>query len=42
MPRRAAIVATGKLFGLSPNEVYARLERVKAAHLDRSDNDLLP
>jgi 16S rRNA (cytidine1402-2'-O)-methyltransferase len=42
MPRRAAVIATAKLFGLSPNEVYSRLERAKAAHLDRPDNDLLP
>ncbi len=29
--RREAAAATGKKFGLSPNEVYARLERLKAA-----------
>lgn len=43
LSRREAVVATGNKFGLSPNEVYARLERLKASpHLDRDDNDLLP
>ncbi len=30
MSRRAALVATARKFGLSPNEVYARIERLKA------------
>jgi 16S rRNA (cytidine1402-2'-O)-methyltransferase len=30
LSRRAAAAATGAKFGLSPNEVYARLERLKA------------
>ena len=30
MSRRAALAATGRRFGLSTNEVYRRLERIKA------------
>ena len=44
--RRAALVATARKFGLSTNDVYARIERLKAgnvsARLDRCDSDLLP
>jgi 16S rRNA (cytidine1402-2'-O)-methyltransferase len=43
MSRRKALVATADKFGLSPNEVYARIERLKASRrLDRRDSDLLP
>jgi 16S rRNA (cytidine1402-2'-O)-methyltransferase len=31
LPRRAALVSTAEHFGLSPNELYARLERFKAS-----------
>jgi 16S rRNA (cytidine1402-2'-O)-methyltransferase len=31
LPRRAALVSTAEKFGLSPNELYARLERFKAS-----------
>jgi hypothetical protein len=41
--RREAIAMTAREFGLSTNDVYARLERAKSSrHLDRSDDDLLP
>ena len=31
LSRREALVATADKFGLSPNDVYARLERLKAS-----------
>ena len=31
LSRRKALVATADKFGLSPNDVYARLERLKAS-----------
>jgi hypothetical protein len=31
LSRRKALVATAERFGLSPNDVYARLERLKAS-----------
>lgn len=31
LPRRKALIATADKFGLSPNDVYARLERLKAS-----------
>jgi 16S rRNA (cytidine1402-2'-O)-methyltransferase len=43
LSRRAAVLATANKFGLSTNDVYARLERLKSsAHLDPDDGDLLP
>jgi 16S rRNA (cytidine1402-2'-O)-methyltransferase len=43
MSRRQAVAATARKFGLSTNDVYARLERFKeSGHLDHNDGDLLP
>jgi 16S rRNA (cytidine1402-2'-O)-methyltransferase len=43
MSRRDAVAATAHRFGLSTNDVYTRLERLKtAARLDRRNSDLLP
>jgi hypothetical protein len=41
-PRQAA-AETARKFGLSTNDVYARLARLKTLpHLDRTKDDLLP